>query len=280
MFDFAQKIHDELVSKLESLDKSYNLETFSPDQRLGLIIATIERLKEKLKSYQFVDEEEEIRFFKSFMRLFLSLFTYYTERIDLESIQLLGSPKLREETFDRIYRRMDDFFKENAEFFRYYRSGKSNFDRYYFLRNSSMNQDTMDVLTPMMDPSFCTIYSFKVATILAYARLEQDIRQNFSDRRNEATAGLPDIKLKWTDPKMGLVELVYSLKEKGAFNNGKADLKSIAQYFEYVFSVSFSNITKSFQDILSRKTGYTNYIDKLRDLLANSIDRIEQNHIR
>ena len=116
----------------------------------------------------------------------------------------------------------------------------------------------------MMDLSFCAIHSWKLAMIKAYTRLEKEIRFNSSEKNLNAPAFIPGavsnnsgkeeaVRLEWTDPNMGLVELIHSLKRKGAFNHGKADLKSIAKYFEKVFHVKFSNLSKSFQDLLSRK---------------------------
>jgi len=132
----------------------------------------------------------------------------------------------------------------------------------------------------MADPSYFTVYSLKIARILAYTHIEQDIRHIFLGREVE-TAPLPgEIKLEWTDSKAGLIELIYSLKEQGAFNNGKANLKTITRYFENIFSVRLGNSSSAFQEILSRKSGYTNYIDKLKDKLESKIDRIEEGNIR
>lgn len=280
MLEFAQKLHDELLLKLDGLNENHDIKTFSPDQRLSLILASIDRLKEKLKAYQFSRENEEIYFFKELLPLFLSLHFYYREKFDLESIELLGTPQLRNGYFDRLFIRIEDFFKENGEFLKYYRSGKTNMDKYYFLRNSSFQQEHMDLITSLIDPSYCTVYSIKVANILAYSKLDRDIRNIFLGEKDE---GLPltnkKTKLEWTDTKAGLVELIYSLKAKGAFNNGKASLKSITEYFENIFSIHPDNTSRSFQEILSRKTGYTKYIDKLRDNQNARIDEIEDGNM-
>ncbi len=280
MLEFAQKLHDELLLELDSQNENHNIKSFSPDQRLSLILASIDRLKEKLKSYEFLSEEDEVYFFKKLLPLFLSLHLYYKEKFDLQSIELFGTPQLRNGYFERLFIRIEDFFNENAEFLKYYRSGKTYLDKYYFLRNSSFQQEHMDLLTSLIDPSCCTIYSIKVANILTYSKLERDIRNIFLGEKDE---GLPltnnKTKLEWTDTKAGLVELIYSLKAKGAFNNGKAGLKNITEYFENMFSVRLGNTSRSFQEILSRKTGYTQYIDKLRDNLNSRIDEIEDENI-
>jgi len=78
---------------------------------------------------------------------------------------------------------------------------------------------------------------------------------------------------------MGLVELIYSLNEQGSFN-GNTDIKSITRYFEKVFAVQLSNTSKSFQDLLCCKKGYTTYVDKLREKINGRIDGIEEAHIK
>jgi hypothetical protein len=275
MLDFARALHDELLQILEELDSHRDPLDFSPDHRLQAVQSAIDQIKEKLKSHQFSDESEEIQFFKSVLPLFLSLFIYYREKFELESIQLIGTLQSRHEYIEVQSRRIEDFFRQHAEFFRYYRSGKTNLDRHYFLRSSSINQDNTELLGFVMDASFCTIYSVKIATILAFTRLEQDLHPVTKTVCNESENPRTNPnKLEWTDTKVGLIELIYSLKEQGAFNNGKADLKTIVQYFERIFSIHLGNSSSAFQEILSRKTGSTNYIDKLRDKLRQRIDEI------
>jgi len=273
MFHFAQQLHDELLQKLESRDENGNQPAYSHEQRLGIITDAIGRLKEKLKTAQFSVHEEEACFFKDWLPLFLSHYIYHTEISAFESTELRVTPQLRNEYLERLFRKMNDFYKENADFLRYYRSGKTNLDNYYFLRSSLLNQENND---PLMDLSFCTVYSIKVATLKAYGRLEQDIRNQFNDLHGAGKpAGHPGIRLKWTDTKSGAIELIYSLKEKGSFNNGEADLQTIVDYFEYMFSVRLDNPYRSFQEILSRKTGYTIYLDKLKDGFIRKINEME-----
>ena len=110
-------------------------------------------------------------------------------------------------------------------------------------------------------------------TILAYAILIPDAVNNLPAINNaEAAPGPDDISLKWTFSKIGLIELIYALRELGVFNNGKAELKSIVQCFEQMFSIDLGNISSSFQEILERKKGYTNITDKLREVFLKKID--------
>lgn len=289
MLEFAQKLHEELLQKLEALDKTQDHEKMIPDQRLQLLTTVIDQLKQNLRVYQFERAEEEIHFFKSILPLFLSEFIYYSEIVAVECSERIGTEKSRLDFLEKEFEKFDYFFKVNDEFFNYFRFGKTKFDRYYFLRDFSYYHEDLDLPAFMLDSSFCTIYSWKLAMIIAYNRLEKEIRFNtvktgqsgLVGAAGEESFGGPNAApLRWTDPKMGLVELIYSLNEQGSFNHGNTDIKTITRYFERVFAVQLSNTSKSFQDLLCRKKGYTTYIDKLREKINGRIDDIEEGHIR
>jgi hypothetical protein len=278
MLNDAENLYADLTGELERQDKKQDLKNFSPDERPGLIVTAIFQLKQKLKNYHFEKEEEEIRFFKSVLPKILSLYFYYEEKFELESIELFGTTKSKAEYVEKEFLKIEGFFREQSEFFRYYRSGRTTHDRDYFLRSSPWNETNLDLMAPLIDLSFCTVYSVKIAIILAYTRVEQYLVEKLSVKIDHPAA--LENKLEWTDSKRDLVEMIYAFKEQGTFNNGTADLKQITSYFETVFSISLNNVSSMFQEILSRKTGYSNYIDKLREKFLKRIDDIEGKHIR
>jgi hypothetical protein len=276
MVDFVKKLYDDLESKLQELDSRTDPGALTPDLRLGMIEEAISRIKKKLKDYSFHTEAEEVYFFKVSLPPFLSLLIYYTEKTELECMALIVDARVRKEYFARQMRKINNYCREHAEFLRYYRSAGTSLDKQYFLRNSPFNRENVSSL---VDQSFCTVYTVTVATFHAYARLGGEIRNQFPGAGEGIwVAGYTGIKLKWTDTKSSLVELAYSFKEKGSFNNGEADLQSIFGYLEYVFSVHVDNPYRSFQEILCRKKGYTLYLDSLRNGLIRKIDDIENGH--
>jgi len=280
MLEITKQLYEDLLSKLENTDRERDQERLLPGPCLDLIRGVIDQLKEKLKTWSFGNEEEEILFFKSALPSVLSLLIYYTEKFEMESVRFVRTPKWMLEYCELTYWRMENFFKENAEFFRYWLSGDTGLDAHYFLRSGFLNQGKKDLMSSLMDSGLGAFNSIRVATILAYRRLEQDIRNIFPHKEGTAATETEETKLEWTDSKTGLIELIYSLREQGAFNNGKADVKTITDYFENAFSVSLGNVSKYFQEILRRKTGRANYIDKLKDKLLGRIEEIEEGHVR
>jgi hypothetical protein len=81
-----------------------------------------------------------------------------------------------------------------------------------------------------------------------------------------------NLRITWTYSKIGLVELIYALRELSVFNHGKAELKAITNCFEYMFSIDLGNISSSFQEILERKKSYTNITDKLRNVFLKKVE--------
>jgi hypothetical protein len=278
MIDFTKNLYDDLVSRLKDLDTRVDPASLTPDLRMGMIEKAISRIKEKLKDHVFRNDDEEVYFFKFSLPPFLSLLIYYTEKTNIECMAFVVDPQIRKEYFTQQLRKINDYCKEHAELLRYYRSSGSSMDKHYFLRSSPLNQEN---ISPLMDQSFCTLYTITIATFQAYARLAQEIRDQFpGSPGNGWISTYTGVKLKWTDTKSGLVELAYSFKEKGSFNNGNVDLQSIFDYFEYVFFVHIDNPYRSFQEILCRKTGYSLYLDKLRDGFIHKINGIEGGYKR
>ncbi|MDP9040390.1 MAG: RteC domain-containing protein, partial [Bacteroidota bacterium] len=267
MQKFTEKLHEELLSKLAALDENYQSEKFISHRRIEMIIKALNLILEKLEDYRFESENEETHFFKSVLPPTLSLVVYYAAKNEWESLERLGTTRARQDFIEQQLMKINEFFKDNEEFFKYYRSGKTNLDRYYFLPKKSFQEENIDLLSSLMDPSFCTIHTVKVATFLGYVRLEKDMLDSLCKKEEyaafsstlleETQTAVSRDKLVWTFPKIALIELIYAFKAAGTFNHGKADLKKIIQYFERVFSINLGNYTRSYQEIVARKTGFT-----------------------
>jgi len=283
MQTFTEKLHDELKSKLQMLEDDLHSEKFRAERRIGLIIQTINQILKKLETHHFPTEKEEIAYFKSVLPSTISLLVYYDGKNDWESVERLGTQKAKQDYLQELFRKINDFFKDNDELFKYYRSGRTNLDRYYFLPKRNLDGENFDLVSSLMDPSFCTISCLKVAIFMGYARLEKDILDALNKKEDgvklrKKVWGESNItesfeKLEWTFSKVALTELIYALRAAGVFNHGNADLKTIVRYFEKVFGVNLGNVTRTYQEIISRKTGQTIFLDELKQKMAELIDR-------
>ena len=81
-----------------------------------------------------------------------------------------------------------------------------------------------------------------------------------------------DNGLVFTAPKVYLNELGYAMKAHGSFNNGNAPVSKILSALGKMANVDLGNTSRTFQQILARKMGYTKYLDSLKLSLHERID--------
>ena len=145
MNNFAQQLHDELMTELDAL--TYQNEERHGDTReqLRLVWSAIDQLKTRLKTYQFETDDEEIDFFKNMLPKFLSQFIYYSEMSAIESCERFGSDKSLTDYIENLAFKFDCFFKNNEEFFNYCRFRKTLLDQHYFVRSEALKADQSDM---------------------------------------------------------------------------------------------------------------------------------------
>ncbi|MDP4251937.1 MAG: RteC domain-containing protein [Bacteroidota bacterium] len=272
MKDFTENLHEELLLRLEDLDKTYDPRTLA-DTRLDLIVTAIEQIKQKLKPYRFSSAEDEIHYFKNVLPETLALHIYYSDRIEWDRIRALGSSECRYKFIDRIYSQAESFRKENQLFCDYCRDGKTDLDSLYFLRNSPINRETKYQLRQITDPSSPPLHCGILATLIAFTKMEHELKISIAENNAE----VPSLKSgkrkhRWTGKKIDLIELGYGLKEMGSIDDGQASLKDIFDFLGEVLEVDPGNTSRLFQDIVTRKAGYTIYLDTMREKLRQRIN--------
>ena len=79
----------------------------------------------------------------------------------------------------------------------------------------------------------------------------------------------------WTDNKADLIELVYAISLVNSVENGKVNIKTIKEAFEYIFGIDLGNIHDRLDDIASRKLPRTRYLEKLVKSLNKFLDNMD-----
>ncbi len=272
MKSYTEKLHDELLVKLDELNRNYDPLNLV-DCRLQMIIDAIDQIKEKLIKYQFKKTEDEIYYFKKVLPNFLSLYFYYHDKMEWDRIARLGTDNSRFKYHDRIFSQAENFRVEHMFFYDYFRNGKTDGDTTYFLRTSTINQERQYQVRMIIDPSTPPLYCELLAKYIAYNRLEFESKKIISE--NDET--LHSIRagrkiLEWTGKQIDLIEMGYALKEMGVFNHGEATLTDIFDCFEEAFHVDPGNTSRLFQDITRRKSGVTLFLDLMKIKLVQRID--------
>jgi RteC protein len=277
---FTEKMHNELLLKLEDLDRNYDPKNLT-DPRLNLITVVIDKIKEKLKNYHFENEEDEIYYFKKVLPQTMALYIYYSDKIEWDRINRQGSPECSYKFTDRIYLQAENFRKEYKGIYEYNRDEKSHLDKIYFLRKSPINSECKYRPGQIIDPSSPPVHCELLAMNIAYSRLEHEMKMSLKENMDKVSPnssnedGLP-----WTGSKASATELLYGLRRSGLIDNGNASLNKMKKWFEKSFSIDLGNITKVFQDIQSRKMNNNSVFDKLKEAYKKTIDEIDEEYFR
>ncbi|TDW97095.1 RteC domain-containing protein [Dinghuibacter silviterrae] len=235
------------------------------------------RALESIQGYSFENSQQEVSFFRDTIGYFRSRYIFASQVYTLE----VGRPISNKQTIaayltDAMHREAA-LATEQDFIYRYLRSRSTYLDDRIFVRPEQAPLTPTHFLSPPPITDMAMTFGYTLSRIVAGDLLQQYLQDTLSETQSSVDGKLAP-RLRWTDSKTGLIELAYALQSQGVFNDGKADLKDIMETLQVAFHVNLGNYLKTFQEILSRKTGYTNYIDRLRDKLLLRIKRIEERH--
>jgi hypothetical protein len=278
MKNFANQLLNQLNLQLTNI---IPLVEEDPIQNCSLAINILMEGYEKLRDAyinQKTSQEEEIDFFKNYKPKLTSQIIYFNEIYTMESNKPVASEKTIRKYYANQLKKQEQFFIDNAEFYRYYRKGNQYLDDKYFLRNQQDNKGMMDSFYFQIDKSFATSHDYKVAQILAYEKLQNYLIEKV--KRPTASKNSNQEKvLKWTGSKVGIIELIYALQTEGVFNHGAADIKEIVQGFSIAFDIDLGQFHRTFYEITNRKSERTKFISTLKENLVKRMNQVDE-HLR
>lgn len=278
----TESIHT-LLNNLEDQLKFIDLEEDDAIKCAELSIdvcrKALHKLKAQIVKHKFRTQNEEVKFFKETKPKFLAPLIYHLKVYRIESRKPNGSNEIRKKYLLNELEKLKHYFDSNLDFYRYYRTQSNYLDHKYFLRGKYDIRLSTDTFFFEADDRFCTSHDFKVAKILAHDRLQVYLEEELSNlerkETNMVTQEAPKVKLYWTESKTALIELIYALHAQGTIDNGKADIKDIAETFEYMFGIELGDYYRTYLEIRIRKTGRTKFLDTLRHALAKRMDEAD-----
>jgi hypothetical protein len=252
------------------------------EESLIVVLDALQNLKIHTIKYTFKDTMEEIQFFKHLKPQLFSKLIYYSKVLSIETKLPKGSDKTIKKYLCNELDSLHRFFDNYLDFYKYYRTGATYLDEKYFLRGKYDIHLSIDTFFFTSDPEFNTSHDYKVAKILANDLLEVYLKDKLATvERKEVTSHktqvIPKIKLTWTANKTALIELIYGLHTQDAFDNGKADIKQIAEYFETIFNIDLGDYYRSYLEMRNRKANPTKFLDSMKE---NLLKRMEETEIR
>jgi len=235
--------------------------------------------RERILKEGFTSEAEEMEFFRDIKPQILGQLIYYNKVFRIETVCPVQDGKMYQKFFTSQLQQLKQEFKEHickSHFYRYYRSGRSDRDREYFMRGKINYRDGLNSFVFEIDHQFSTYYDSKVARIIAneliYTYLITKI--NPDDTSGSLLQNSDSTKdIFWTDTKNALIELIYALHASGVISHGKIGIRKISLVFQVLFRIPLGDIHHSFHRMKDRAGTKTAFLDHLKFSLEQYMDK-------
>lgn len=276
--EIYKELNEQLDEQLLQISKQTECRIKQAKYSISECILTLEKLKIQVTQSSFKTKEEEINFFKHLKPQISGKLIFYIQQFNIETYKPTGTEKQLKKYFSTHLQSINLFMDNNRAFYQYYRSESVIMDEKYFIRSKKDLHLILDQNAYNYDITFNTSHDNKVAQIIANDHLRDYLQTQINiigQNLFSETAPVqiqPERKLKWTDNKIALIELMYAIHSAKCINSGKADLSEIAAVLEEVFDIDLKDYYRKYIEIKSRKGQYTKFLDQLKQALENRIN--------
>ncbi len=282
MHELIHIILDNYKEEIKVVEES-NLNDFNNIEN-GISISRqyLQKLRICVRENEFVDQQNEIIFFKKHKPYIYSRLKFYAMLYNFLINRPAGTIKSQEKFIDSEISRLQESNRRNIDFIKYYREDSELLDEFYFVRGHdkiSLVSDTSHFYT---DAEFSTSHDNTIAQIMAYDLLISHYVEELSYLR-DLSNGIPSKwntlsngeQLGWTASKTDLIELIYALQASGAIKSGTAGIKEMASACESMFDLKLGNVYRTFLEIRERKSDQTKFIDRLKATLLRRMQETD-----
>lgn len=268
------KFYNATLYKLETAINELEIEADYSIQRIEaiihLILEYLSEIKEHILTKGFKSREEEMRFFKHQKPIIVAKLIYYNAIYKIETKKPHGARPIKK-YLNRELKKLKKYFDNNLDFYKYYRTNNTSLDETLFVRGNHDIKLCLDTGYFQSDLTFSTSHDYKVAKIIGNDLVQVYIKDQLYNKDQEDKPKASK-KLNWTGSKVAIIELIYSLHYQGVFDNGNADIRLIAKYFEDAFNVNLSNFYQTYLNLRNRKMNQTKFLDTLRETLIKKMN--------
>ena len=234
-------------------------------------------LRNELQTYTFPTQEDEIRFFKVQKPELLGRLLYSHKICRIEMQCPNGSNEVIRKHLIAELDNLTYFFNRNLDFYQYYRSHSTMYDKYYFVRGKADIRLCADSAQFDKDPNFSTGYDYTVAKILANEMLRIYLNQRLQllekkQLTNDIKISLSDFKLKWTGTKSEAIEWGYGLFAAKTLNYGNATIKEVMAFVETAFDIELGDYYRTYLSLKNRKKDRTAFFTFIMEQLQKRMD--------
>ncbi|HRP91122.1 MAG TPA: RteC domain-containing protein [Edaphocola sp.] len=263
---------DKLSSQMmRTVDEAYQM-TLYLNEMLGTI-------KAKVLQDGFIDERQEIDFFKNIKPHILGKLIYYNKVFRIETTCPVSNGEIHQSYFENLLKTLKLEYKEsicNEDFYRYYRAGRTDRDHIYFRLGQINYHDGLKSGVFEIDLSFSTYYDNKIAHIIANELLYTYLITKINPDENPDMIMInEDTKrdISWTNSQNALIELIYALYASNSVAYGKIGIRKLALIFQVLFQTPLNDIHHSFHRMKTRAGSRTAFLDQLKISLEEYMDK-------
>lgn len=263
---------DKISSQSKRLiDEAYEMTLYLQDLLFSV--------KKPITEEGFKDEAEEIHFFRTIKPQILGKLIYYNKVYRIETTCPVSNGKMYYSYFSGQLANLKQEYIEhicNSDFYRYYRSGRTDRDNTYFKRGNINYHDGLNSIVFEIDPAFSTFFDYKIARIIANELLYSYLLTKINPDED------PDVVLQkpesskdvfWTDSKNALIELIYALYAACVISHGKIGIRKISLMFQILFRIPLGDLHHAFHRMKTRTGSRTAFLDQLKQSLEEYMDK-------
>lgn len=282
MKNFTDNLIEELNKQLNEICSTNDDTIVTATLATKCAIKKLEELKAFFLQNHYSNKNDEIAFFKEVKPQVISKLIYYNEIYNIEVNKPAASNKNIQKYYKKELSKITEYFKENREFYKYYRTGSTCLDKKLFLRKKHDIRLTVDSYYFQSDYSFATSHDYKVAKIMANENLKvfiENLLKKYQDKKAATHQHKETIPgLKWTGSKVALVELMYALHQEKVINQGDLSLNETAKNIEQMFNIKLGQFNRIYAEIKKRKTiEQSSFLSALKDNFIKRINEYDEN---
>jgi hypothetical protein len=270
MQNFCGEFFCKIDSEILKIETTINSPICQAKQLSSYTEEKLNDLYNWVEKYDFKSIDEEIYFFKELKSRLTSKYIYYHKILEIESNAPTSSKKLKLKYYKSIINDCHIASKKDNDFYKYYRSGFTHYDHYYFTRNGTKQSINKHITRIFIDVKRCSLYDYNLAVIMANDKLIEYYEDRIENINKDSSTCNQSIKsnLNWTGSKVDLIELIYALQTSKSINGGTTDIKEIAISLGKVLNIEIEEgLYRAYLDIKSRKNQKTKFLKTLSENL-------------
>lgn len=206
---------------------------------------------------------------------------FYNELLRIETYKPLVHRKFMARMLNNEISKIDEFIRNNREFYQYYSTNQTCLDETYFVRGNDFIFIGSKKFHYLTDSQFATFRDETVSYIMAYEQLgkylDNEINLLKSKRKQWQMFQFKNSNLgmSWTASKAALVELIYALHSSNCINNGRINIKELIKHFEFIFDIKLDKSYRVFVDIKDRQKEKAKFLVELQRALTKRLDDLD-----